>query len=114
MEDVKGKIFTGIGIVIVILVFCTLVWLLFYQNGIYYTRVDNTKVDVLDSGDMRYEYTLDAYSESGKEKELVFKTSRELKEDAYLELEVMVTRGVKTWKEVEFNELPDKVKENYE
>lgn len=114
MEDVKGKIFTGIGILIVILVFCTVVWLLFCQNDIYYTKVDNSKVDVLDSGDMRYEYTLKAYSENGKEKEVVFKTSRELKEGAYLELEVMITRGVKSWKEVEFNELSDKVKEKYE
>ena len=49
-----------------------------------------------------------------EKKEVTFKTSRELKEDAYLELEVMLTRGVKSWQEVQFDKLPDKVKEKYE
>ena len=114
MEDIKGKIFTGIFIVVIILGFCLVFWLLFYQNGIYYTRVDNSKVDVLESGDMRYEYTLDAYNENGKEKQVTFKTSRELKEGAYLKLDVMLTRGVKSWEEVRFDDLPSKVKAKYE
>ena len=50
------------------------------------------------------------FSENGKKKEIKFRTSRELKEDSYLKLEVMVTRGVKTWEEVQANELPEKVK----
>jgi len=58
---------------------------------------------------MKYEYTLDCYNENGKKKEIKFKTSRELKEDAYLMLEVR-TFGVHTWKEVQRNELPEKVK----
>lgn len=41
---------------------------------------------------------------------VTIRTSRELKEDFYIKLEVMVTRGVKTWKEVQANELPEKVK----
>jgi len=59
--------------------------------------------------EMKYEYTLDCYNENGKKKEIKFKTSRELKEDAYLMLEVR-TFGVHTWKEVQTNELPEKVK----
>ena len=114
MENIKGKIFAGIGIVVVIAVFFIIFWLLFYQESTYYTKIDNTKVEQLDSGDMRYQYTLAAYNKNGKEKEVTFKTSRELKKDAYLELEVMLTRGVKSWQEVQFNELPDKVKERYE
>ena len=114
MENIKGKIFAGIGIVVVIAVFFIIFWLLFYQESTYYTKIDNTKVEQLDSGDMRYQYTLVAYNKNGKEKEVTFKTSRELKKDAYLELEVMLTRGVKSWQEVQFNELPDKVKERYE
>ena len=62
---------------------------------------------------MRYEYTLDAYNENGKSKEVTFKTSRELKDDAYLKLDIMITRGVKTWEEVQFDDLPDKVQEKY-
>ena len=37
-------------------------------------------------------------------------TSRELREDAYLELEVMQIRGVVNWKEVQESELPEDVK----
>ena len=58
---------------------------------------------------MKYEYTLDSYNENGKKKEIKFKTSRELKEDAYLMLEVRIL-GVHSWKEVQVNELPEKVK----
>ena len=114
MENIKGKIFAAIGIVVVIAVFFIIFWLLFYQESTYYTKIDNTKVEQLDSGDMRYEYTLDAYNEKGNSKEVIFKTSRELKDDAYLKLDVMLTRGVKSWEEVQFSELPDKVQEKYE
>ena len=114
MENIKGKIFAGIGIVVVIAVFFIIFWLLFYQESTYYTKIDNTKVEQLDSGDMRYEYILDAYNEKGNSKEVTFKTSRELKDDAYLKLDVMLTRGVKSWEEVQFSELPDKVQEKYE
>ena len=113
MENIKGKIFAGVGIVLVIAVFFVVFWLLFYQESTYYTKIDNTKVEQLSSGDMRYEYTLDAYNENGKSKEVTFKTSRELKDDAYLKLDIMMTRGVRSWEEVEYNELPDKVKDQY-
>lgn len=114
MESVKGKIFAGIGIVLIIAVFFVVFWLLFYQESTYYTRVDNEKVHMLDSGNMRYEYTLESYSKTGKSKEVTFKTSRELKNGAYLKLDVMLTRGVRSWEEVEFNELPNKVQEHYD
>lgn len=114
MENIKGKILAGIGIILVIAVFFIVFWLLFYQESTYYTKIDNTKVEQLNSGDMRFEYTLDAYNEKGNSKEITFKTSRELKEDAYLKLNVMLTRGVKSWEEVQYDELPDKVQEKYD
>ena len=114
MENIKGKILAGIGIILVIAVFFIVFWLLFYQESTYYTKIDNTKVEQLNSGDMRFEYTLDAYNEKGNSKEITFKTSRELKEDAYLKLDVMLTRGVKSWEEVQYDELPDKVQEQYD
>ncbi len=114
MENIKGKILAGIGIILVIAVFFIVFWLLFYQESTYYTKIDNTKVEQLNSGDMRFEYTLDAYNEKGNSKEITFKTSRELKEDAYLKLDVMLTRGVKSWEEVQYDELPDKVQEKYD
>lgn len=54
---------------------------------------------------MKYEYKLDSYDEKGKKRTLKFETSRELKEDAYLMLEVRST-GVHKWEEVQFDELP--------
>ena len=113
MENIKGKIFVSIGIILVIAVFFVVFWLLFYQKATYYTKIDNTKVEQLSSRDMRYKYTLDAYNKNGNSKEVTFKTSKELKNDAYLKLDIMMTRGVRSWEEVEYNELPDKVKDQY-
>lgn len=61
---------------------------------------------------MKYEYILDCYSEKGKKKELKFKTSRELKEDAFLKLEVKIF-GVHSWEEIQYDELPEEVQTNY-
>ena len=51
----------------------------------------NEKVKTLDSGDMRYEYSLEAYDKNGKSTTVTFKTSRELRDDAYLKLDVMIS-----------------------
>ena len=98
--------------VIVAIALCGVAYyFLVYQQSNYYTQIDNSKiVSIPETGGMKYEYTLDFYSENGKKKEMKFRTSRELKEDSYLKLKVMVTRGVKSWEEVQVNELPDKVK----
>lgn len=55
---------------------------------------------------MNYRYTLSAYDETGAEKELNFETSRILTDDAYLCLKVAPFRGVVTWAEVQFDEMP--------
>ena len=83
-----------------------------YESA-YFTQIDNTKIEKLSStDDMKYKYTLECYNEKGKKKELKFKTSRELKEDAFLKLEVK-TLGVHSWEEVQYDELPKKVQTNY-
>lgn len=70
-----------------------------YEN-VYYTQIDNSKVEKISATDnMKYEYTLECYNDKGKKKEIKFKTSRELKEDAYLKLEVR-SIGVHAWEEV--------------
>ena len=82
-------------------------------SGIYYTQIDNIKVEKLNTSDnMKYEYTLECYNQDGKSKIFKFKTSRELREDAYLSLTIKIT-GVNKWEEVMYDELPDKVKEKY-
>lgn len=79
---------------------------------VYYTRVDNRRIEKLDTKDeMKYQYTLESYSENGFKKTLKFKTVRELKE-GYLKL-VVRSLGVHSWEEVKFRELPDVVQKKY-
>lgn len=113
MENIKEKMPIMITAIIA-LVICGLACYFFenYQS-VYYTQVDNAKVERISaSDDMKYEYTLDCYNEKGKKKNLKFKTSRELREGAYLALEIK-TLGVHSWKEVQEDELPEKVREQY-
>lgn len=114
MEFIKGKLPIVIGIIVFLALCCGAYYFLFYQSSAYYTQIDNTKVERINaSDDMKYEYTLICYDKNGKEKEIKFKTSRELREDAYLELTYMMTRGVSNWKEVQYDKLPDKVQSKY-
>ena len=114
MDGIKGKIAVVVGIIVFILFLYGIYYLLFIQRSTYYTQIYNSKMEGLSATDsMKYEYTLTAYDEKGKEKEVTFKTNRELREDAYLKLEVMLTRGVLNWEEVQFEEMPKEVREKY-
>lgn len=64
-------------------------------------------------GSMDYLYTLPAYNEKGREKEITFGTSRQLREGAFLRLTVSPLRGVVEWKEVEYEELSADVREMF-
>lgn len=85
----------------------------------YYVRIDNGRIRENDTsggvvsfkGTLDYLYTLPAYNEKGKEKEITFGTSRQLREGAYLKLTVSPLRGVVEWKEVEYEELSADVRE---
>lgn len=110
MEDFKEKIPMIIAIVIAIAICAVTVYFMEFHQDVYYTQIDNTKIEKISSKDnMKYEYTLICYNKNGKKKELKFKTSRELRESAYIMLEVQ-TLGVHSWKEIQENELPEKVK----
>ena len=111
MEELKEKIPMIIVAIIVIALIIGAYYFLVVHKDQYYTQIDNTKIqEVSSTDDMRYEYILTAYNKNGKEKEVKFKTSRELREGAYLELDLMQMRGVVNWREVQENELPEKVK----
>ena len=111
MESFKEKLPMIIAVIIVIALIVGAYYFLVIHKDLYYTQIDNTKIqEITESGGMKYEYTLTAYNKNGKEKKIKFKTSRELREDAYLELEVMQIRGVVNWKEVQESELPEDVK----
>ena len=114
MDNIKGKIAVAIGIIVFVLLLYLAYYLLFIQSSDYYTQIDNSKVSELSTtDDMKYEYTLAAYDRNGKEKEVKFKTSRELRDSAYLKLKVMITRGVYDWEEVQFDDLPKEVQAKY-
>lgn len=114
MEFIKEKLPIAIMILLVVVICGISYYFMFYQSSNYYTKIDNTKLERLNArDDMKYEYKLKCYNENGKEKELKFKTSRQLKEEAYIKLKVMVSRGVVSWEEVQFNELPKKVETKY-
>lgn len=109
----KGRFLTALAVVgVACLAFAGINYLEDYDK-IFYTKIDNSKVQELSSGDMKFEYTLDCFDENAKKKELTFKTYKELREDAYLMLEVRLL-GVHKWQEVQFDELPEKVQEKIE
>lgn len=112
METIKEKIPMIIVGIIVLALCAGIFYFLENYEAVYYTQIDNTKIQKLStSDDMKYEYTLDCYNERGNKKEIKFKTGRELRETAYLMLEVRAL-GVHSWKEVQYQELPEMVKGN--
>ncbi|ERT38291.1 MAG: YxeA family protein [Eubacteriales bacterium] len=107
------KVVVGI-IAAILVVVCMGVAFLATQNDDYYTQIDNRWVqEIAPHGDMNYKYTLTAYDENGNEKDVVFETSRILTDDAFLCLKVNFIRGVVTWAEVKYEELPAKVQQYY-
>jgi len=113
MEAWKEKIPLVLSILILIIAGIIAIYFLEHHENVYYSQIDNTKMERLTTNDnMKYQYTLDTYNDKGRKKKLSFKTSRELKQDAYIKLEVR-TLGVHAWEEVQYNELPEKVQEKY-
>lgn len=108
MDEIKEKTFELFGIIAFIAICFVVIYVLFYQSTDYYVKVDNTKLKALSEEDMKFEYTLDGYNNKGRSKSLTFKTSRKLKEGAYLKLEVMYVRGVINWEEVTFKQIEAK------
>lgn len=113
MEQVKEKFPIVMVSLIILLAFGVMYYFMENYEAIYYTQIDNAKIQSISTmDDMKYEYTLEAYNEQGRKKEIKFKTSRQLRQDAYLKLELR-TMGVHSWEEVQYDELPEKVKVNY-
>lgn len=104
-----------------IIIFAGVGFKLYSDAGEYYTQIDNSKIEQLESkggvidftGGMSYQYTLTAYDENGKEKTIKFGTEKELKEDAFICLTVKPIQGVVDWKEVLYEELPQAAQSNY-
>lgn len=112
MKKNRGKILMFVGALGVLTLLGVGLFRLENYEKIYYTKIDNSRIKKLDTSDeMKYEYTLDSYSESGVKRSLKFKTVRELRE-GYLKLVVRLF-GVHSWEEVSFKELPKAVQKKY-
>lgn len=117
--SIMKKIFIGIILGIVALIGAG-IFLIYPPKAAYYTQIDNAKREenhsdggVVDlTGNMRYLYTLESYSSDGHEKEITFGADNILKDNAYLKLEYAPIRGVLSWCEVEWEDLPPKVQSN--
>ena len=117
----KKKALWGIGVIVVLAIFLCVYLLSGAGSTYYYSQIDNSKIEQTESaggvinfgGSLDYSYTLRCYDEDGNAKDITFGTSRELKEDAFIRLTVMPIRGVLEWIEVQYDELPAVVQEEY-
>ncbi len=117
------KIITGGGAIILIAFICFCGWLISGSGSTYYTQIDNSsrkesdsgkgEINLTGDGSLTYSYTLTAYNEKGHEKEVTFGASKELREGAFICLQVMPVRGVLNWSEIQYDELPDAVQNCY-
>lgn len=113
MENIKDKLPMFIAVIVAIVFLGIAIYFMEFSESVYYTQIDNSKMTSISATDnMKYEYNLNCYNEKGSKKEIKFKTSRELRERAFLKLEVR-SLGVHSWEEVSFDELPSRVKEKY-
>ena len=112
--NAKKKTTIIASIAILLVAFIVVAFLATQRSSDYYTQIDNDCVtEIAPHGAMNYRYTLSTYDETGAERELSFETSRILTDDAYLCLKVAPFRGVVTWAEVQFDEMPAAVQEQY-
>ena len=110
----KKNVLIGVGIVVMV-VLCIGIAIFAGTGGTdYYTQIDNTKVKEIEPhGAMNYSYTLTVYDEKSTKRDITVETSKILKDDAFLRLEVAPIRGVVNWEEVEYTELPSAVQSVY-
>ena len=87
--------------------------------GDYYVKIDNACISknepsggVINFGSGEpYVYKLEAVNATGDKAEIEFGASRELRQDAFLKLDLQPIRGVVGWSEVSEDALPAKVVE---
>ena len=73
----------------------------------WYSQSNNDLVtEITPHGGMNYRYPVTAYDEGGGSRTVDFDTSRVLRDGAYLRLEIAAFRGVISWEEVAWEDLP--------
>ena len=117
----KKKILIGIGAVAFVAICFGIFLLSGAGSTYYYSQIDNTKIEQTESaggvinfeGSMDFSYTIRCYDQDVNEKDITFGTSRELKEYAFIRLTLIHIRGVLEWIEIQYDQLPIAVKEQY-
>ena len=90
-----------------------------FLAGDYYIKIDNACISENESSggvvnlesSEPYLYKLEAVNAAGDRTEIEFGTSRELRQDAFLKLDLQPIRGVVGWSEVSEDALPPKAEE---
>lgn len=90
-----------------------------FLAGDYYVKIDNAHISenessggVINLGSSEpYLYKLEAVNAASDRTEIEFGTSRELRQGAFLKLDLQPIRGVVGWSEVSEDALPSKVEE---
>ena len=90
-----------------------------FLAGDYYIKIDNACISENESSggvvnlesSEPYLYKLEAVNAAGDKTEIEFGASRELRQDAFLKLDLQPIRGVAGWSEVSEDSLPRKVEE---
>lgn len=111
MESIKEKIPVILASVMFIALCVWAYFAVFIQTSVLYTQIDNSQPRTISNSE--YEYELRAYDKHGKMQNVSFKANKILREDAYLRLETMSIRGVVSWEEISFDELPPDVQFRY-
>lgn len=114
------KVYIGMGAALIVFVAALVALMTVDFNRInkdaYYVQV-TTDGEVeeykLSTGEIAktYWYELPSYDDSGKEKTLKFSATKNLRQDAYLQLHVKGGTEVSTYDEVQFDEIPTKAQE---
>ncbi|MFJ7951961.1 YxeA family protein [Lysinibacillus sp. NPDC096418] len=114
------KVYIGVGAVFILFVGALVVLMTVDFNRInkdtYYVQVTTDgelEEYKLNTGKIAetYWYELPSYDESGKERTLKFSATKNLRKDAYLKLYVKGGKGVSSYDEVQFDEIPTKAQE---
>lgn len=112
--SLKEKISVVLGVILFLVICGVSYYYIFERDYTYYTQIDNTKIKENSSSDeMKYVYTLTMYDQNGKSKKISFNTSRELRENAFLKVKYYMVSGVNKWEEIQYEDLPSKVKDYY-
>ena len=108
----KKKLIITVLVIAVIIAGISIYYLQGHKN--YYAQIDNTKVSEIDSQNgFNHRYELETYDENGNKKTISFDTSRELSNGAFICLDYAPIRGVISWSEVSYDDLPVSVQNQY-